>query len=96
MKDIADKLSADVKALAAEIDALNFGSILLKNSGLGELAWTMALVHRDTQIYAVEADEDKYLIASHTSYIPDNLHFIPDGQGLPNCDHVIDTQTFLK
>ena len=81
---------------AAEIDALNYQSILLKNSGIGELAWTIALVQRDIQVYAVEADEDKYLIASHTSYIPDNLHFIPDGQDLPNCDHIIDTQTFLK
>ena len=81
---------------AAEIDALNYQSILLKNSGIGELAWTIALVQRDIQVYAVEADEDKYLIASHTSFIPDNLHFIPDGQDLPNCDHIIDTQTFLK
>jgi len=85
-----------IRAHANEIDALNCQSILLKNSGIGELAWTIALVHRDTQVYAMEADEDKYLIASHTSYIPDNLHFIPDGQELPNCEHVMDTQLFLK
>ena len=85
-----------IRAHTAEIDALNFGSILLRNSGLGELAWTMALVHRDTQIYAVETETDKHLIASHTSYIPENLHFIPEGKELPNCDYVIDTQIFLK
>jgi hypothetical protein len=68
----------------------------VKNSGIGELAWTIALVHRDMQVYAVEADEDKHLIASHTSYIPDNLHFMMEGQELPICENSIDTQTFLK
>ena len=85
-----------IRARAAEIDALDCQSILLKNSGLGELAWTIALVHRDTQVYAVEPDEDKYLIASHCSYIPKNLHFIQSEQELPNGNYVIDTQMFLK
>jgi len=85
-----------IRSHAAEFDALQHNSILLKNSGYGELAWTLALVHRDTQVYAVEADEDKHLIASHTSYIPDNLHFVLEGQELPSCDHVMDTQTILK
>ena len=85
-----------IRAHATEIDAMNYQSILLTNSGLGELAWTIALVHRDTQVYAVEADEDKYLIASHTSYIPDNLHFLSSEQELPNCEYSIDTQMFLK
>jgi hypothetical protein len=85
-----------IRAHAAEIDALQYESILLKNSGLGELAWTMALVHKDSQIYAVEANEDKYLIASHCSYIPDNLHFVKEETGLPDCDYIIDNQMFLK
>ena len=85
-----------IRAHAAEIDALDGQSILVKNNGIGELAWTIALVHRDMQVYAVEADEDRYLIASHTSYIPNNLHFILDGQELPSCDYNIDNQTFLK
>ena len=85
-----------IRAHATEIDALNGQSVLVKNSGIGELAWTIALVHRDMQVYAVETDEDKHLIASHTSFIPDNLHFILDGQAMPCCEHNIDTQTFLK
>ena len=85
-----------IRAHAAEIDAMEGQSILVKNSGIGELAWTIALVHRDTQVYAMEADEDKHLIASHTSYIPDNLHFMLEGQELPICENSIDTQTFLK
>ena len=85
-----------IRAHAAEIDALGSQSIMVKDSGIGELAWVIALVHRDTQIYAVEVDRDKYLIASHCSYIPDNLHFVPDGQELPNCEQVIDTQMFLR
>ena len=85
-----------IRAHAVEIDTMDQQSILVKNSGIGELAWTIALVHRDSQVYAVEADEDKHLIASHTSYIPDNLHFLSEGQDMPNTDLIIDTQTFLK
>ena len=85
-----------IRAHAAEIDALEGQSILVKNSGIGELAWTIALVHRDMQVYAVEADEDRYQVASHTSYIPNNLHFILDSQELPSCNYIIDNQTFLQ
>ena len=85
-----------IKAKTSEIDAMEGQSVVLRNSGYGELAWTIALVHRNTQVYAVEADEDKYLIASHTSYIPDNLHFISYEEGLPNCEQVIDNQIFLR
>jgi len=85
-----------IKAHAAEIDAMNVSTIVLKNSGLGELAWTLALVHRDAQIFAVETDEDKCLIASHTSYIPGNLHFVNHEAKVPKCDYVVDSQMFLK
>ena len=85
-----------IRAHAAEIDSLNHESILLKNSGLGELAWTLALVYRDTQVYAIEADDDKHLIAAHTSYIPENLHFLREGETVPKCDYSIDCQAFLK
>ena len=85
-----------IRAHAAEIDVMEGHSILVKNSGIGELAWTIALVHRDMQVYAVEADEDKHLIASHTSYIPSNLHFVNNERDVPECDYVIDFQTFLK
>ena len=85
-----------IRAHAAEIDSLNHETILVKNSGLGELAWTLALVHRDMQVYAIEADEDKHLIAAHTSYIPENLHFLRDSETVPNCDYSIDCQSFLK
>ena len=69
---------------------------MVKNSGLGELAWTLALVHRETQIYAIEADEDRYLLASHCSYIPDNLHFLLEGVEIPECDYSMDAQTLLR
>ena len=85
-----------IRAHAAEIDGLQQQNIVLKNSGIGELAWTIALVHRDMQVYAVETDEDKHLIASHTSYIPSNLHFVNRETDVPECDCVIDTQTFLR
>ena len=85
-----------IKAHASEIDVMEQKSILIQNSGYGELAWTVALVHRDAQIYAVEADEDKFLLASHCSYIPENLHFVQQGDAVPQCEYVIETQEFLK
>ena len=85
-----------IKAHSNEINYLNYNSIAITNSGFGELAWTIALVHRDTQVYAFEADEDKHLIASHCSYIPSNLHFVKDDKILTTYDYLIDNQSFLK
>ena len=85
-----------IKSHSNEINSLNYNSIAITNSGFGELAWTIALVHRDTQVYAFEADEDKHLIASHCSYIPSNLHFVKDDKILTTYDYLIDNQLFLK
>ena len=85
-----------IKAHASEIDALEAKTILIRNSGYGELAWTLALVHSDSQVYAVEADEDRYLLASHCSYIPENLHFVQSDEAIPKCEYEIETQDFLK
>ena len=85
-----------IKAHAKEIKFLNYNSIAITNSGFGELAWTIALVHRDTQVYAFETDDDKYLIASHCSYIPSNLHFIKGEKVSVNYDYLIDNQSFLR
>ena len=52
-----------IRARAAEIDALQGESIELYDTGYGELAWTIALVHREMQVYAYESDEDKHLVA---------------------------------
>ena len=81
---------------AAEINTLQGDSIMVKNSGYGELAWTLALVHRDMQVYAVESDEDKFLFASHTSYIPENLHFARNEAEIPSYNQIVDTQDFMK
>ena len=84
-----------IKTHSEEINAFNYNSLAITHSGFGELAWTIALVHRNTQIYAFEADEDKYLIASHCSYIPNNLHFVKDDKVLTTYDYIIDNQSFL-
>ena len=84
------------KAHSKEFNTLNYNSIAITSSGYGELAWTIALLHQDTQIYAFEADEDKFLIATHTSYIPENLHFLKDGKELEKCDYIVDCQSFLR
>lgn len=85
-----------IKSHRNEINSLSYNSIAITNSGYGELAWTIAMVHRDTQIYAFEADTDKYLIASHCSYIPENLHFVNDDKILTKYDYLIDNQLFIK
>lgn len=85
-----------IKAHAKEFKSLNYNSIAITNSGFGELAWTIALVHRDTQVYAFETDDDKYLIASHCSYIPSNLHFIKGEKVSVNYDYLIDNLSFLR
>ena len=85
-----------IKTRCSEINSLSYNSIAIANSGFGELAWTIALVHRDTQIYAFEADTDKFLIASHCSYIPENLHFVNDDKILTKYDYLIDNQLFIR
>lgn len=85
-----------IRARAAEIDAMAHKSILVSNSGCGELAWTLALVHKETQVFAVEADEDKHLIAANTAYISANLHFVRRGEAVPQCEYSIDCKGFLK
>lgn len=85
-----------IKAHATELNALNYNSIAVANSGFGELAWAIALAHRNTQVYAFEKDEDKYLIALHCSYIPDNLHFVNDDKILTKYNYIIDNQLFTK
>lgn len=85
-----------IKSHLNEINSLSYNSIAITNSGYGELAWTIAMVHRDTQIYAFEADTDKFLIASHCSYIPENLHFVNDDKILTKYDYLIDNQLFIK
>ena len=85
-----------IKLHATEIDALSQKTLMVRNSGYGELAWTLALVHRDAQVYAVEADEDKFLLASHCSHIPANLHFVQSDEGVPQCETIIETQEFLE
>ena len=67
-----------IKQQANEIDALNQDTIEIKVNDYGELAWTMALVHREMQVQALIKDEDTFLLASHCSDIPDNLHFIKE------------------
>ncbi|MDR1005164.1 MAG: 1-acyl-sn-glycerol-3-phosphate acyltransferase [Prevotellaceae bacterium] len=50
-------------------------AVRIDHSGQGELAWLFALVHRDIEVYACEADEELHLLAANTSDIPRNLHF---------------------
>lgn len=49
--------------------------VWLLNSGQGEVAWLLALIHRNADVYAFINDESDYALAANCSYIPRNLHF---------------------
>lgn len=51
-------------------------TIVIPDSGQGEIAWIAALTHPDHEVYAYEPDEDLHAIAINTYGIPSNLHFI--------------------
>jgi hypothetical protein len=58
-----------------EADYTNMHIVWIMNSGAGEFAWLFALVNKEIEVYAFEADEDKYLLAANGSFMPSNLHF---------------------
>lgn len=86
----AVKLSETIERLVAGKE-----SVLIKNSGQGELAFLLALSHNDVKVYAEESDEDKYMVASHCVGIPDNLSFF-NGAASIQTDCSIDVSELLK
>lgn len=58
-----------------EADYASIHTVWIMNSGAGEFAWLFALVNKEIEVYAFEADEDKYLLAANGSFMPSNLHF---------------------
>ncbi len=53
--------------------------VRIVNSGTGVFALLYALVNKDSEVYAYEADKDDFLIAEATPAPPGNLHFIHVG-----------------
>ena len=41
--------------------------VIIMNSGYGEFALMLALCHPEKNVFAIESDEDKYLVAKHSS-----------------------------
>lgn len=72
------KVFNQIDSLAPYIDKSYEGieNIHIINSGQGEFAWLMALVHKEINVYAYESSEDLYLIALNCVNVPENLHFI--------------------
>ena len=62
----------------AEIDGIggDIRTIAVTRSGYGVYALLLALSHRDKQVYAYEADEEKYLTAVRCQAVPENLHYV--------------------
>lgn len=63
------------KSRFSRIDALEGTSLEIRNAGCGVEAQLIALRHPHMQIAAYEADEEKYLTATHCAVIPANLHY---------------------
>lgn len=97
------KMFKALPAIAGYVDR-DFGgvtSIRVTNSGQGEVAWLLALVHKKIEVYACEQDTDLYSLASHTAGIPENLHFICRGVGehsgnYPEADEAIDIASLTR
>lgn len=60
-----------------DCDYSKYRQVVIKNSGLGILAWLMALVHRNIEIIALEQNCEMLDVALSCSNIPENLHFLP-------------------
>jgi 1-acyl-sn-glycerol-3-phosphate acyltransferase len=61
------------KYIEADYEAVH--TVWIMNSGHGEFAWLFALVNKEKDIYAFEADDEKYRLADGCSRKPENLHF---------------------
>lgn len=72
-----------------------YSACRLTNIGRGEAAWLFALSNPTVRFYASEADESLFQIASNTSFIPNNLHFISGGEE-PATDCTIDIKDLLS
>ena len=66
----------------AEIDGIgpDVRTVAVTGSGCGVYALLLALVHRDKEVHAFEADEEKYLTAVRCTVVPDNLHYYRDAE----------------
>lgn len=64
------------KSHFAHIEALKGESMELRNAGCGVEALLIALRHPQMQITAYEAEEEKYLTATHCAVKPANLHYL--------------------
>ena len=54
----------------------NLKTVRIINSGIGTFALLYSLVNKSTEIYAYESNLSDYKIASETSSLPKNLHYI--------------------
>ena len=60
------------------VKKLDEKTVLIENSGYGVQAFLYALSHKDTQVIAVEKDEEKTSIAKNCAGVPKNLAFLEE------------------
>lgn len=81
-----------------EIDCIpgDVRSIEVRGCGQGEVAWALALVHPQVQVYGCEADEESFLVAANTSAQPANLHFVHGTHAGTAVDMVLELREWRK
>lgn len=52
------------------------GMVVVSNAGYGVYTLLLALSRPELSVVAYEADEEKFLVASHCSAVPSNLHYV--------------------
>ena len=52
------------------------GSIVIENSGYGEIAILLALANPQNEVYAYAPDTDSYAISMNVNIRPQNVHFL--------------------
>ena len=57
------------------------GTLLVRNCGQGEFALLLALVKKELQVTATDADADLLATAAHCASVPANLHFTDEPGG---------------
>lgn len=76
---------AKTHCFAAWIDSCRpVSSVLIVNNGYGALGFLFALVHKQTQVTAIDDDADKVALARGCAGLPPNLHICEASELPPN------------
>lgn len=90
LKEVRKSLSKNnnYKELISNIP--DFGNILLRNVGIGEISLMLSLVRKEVNFTAIIEDEEKYLTAKNCPSVPKNLIYLQREDKETTYDYIID------